>query len=50
MSELDRDWIQRDLDEGATWDDGDPQTDVVSELRAMRFAIHHLGEEPTFSR
>jgi hypothetical protein len=33
MSELDQDWIQRDLDGGAVWDDSDLPVDVIVDLR-----------------
>jgi hypothetical protein len=33
MSELDQDWIQRDLDGGAIWSESEVPLDVVAELR-----------------
>jgi hypothetical protein len=50
MSELDRDWIQRDLDDGAMWDEEETPSDLLSELRAVRFSVRDLSEEPLFSR
>ena len=51
MSELDQDWVQRDLDGGAVWEAADP-LDVVAELRTtyhLTFPtewVDLLGDEP----
>ena len=42
MSEIDQDWIQRDLDGGAVWDVDDLPLDVIADLRS---AYDHALED-----
>ena len=48
MSELEYDWIQRDLDGGASGLDGGVRLDLVSELRYGRFAAELTDVEDLF--